>query len=133
ARPDPDSGSITNTTLRNVLTTADPAHGTAATGVTGLPITQVQYNFTSPYPNGEVTIYKEGEKNTGFNEYNFSFQNHYTFSEGAIRGLGVFLDLGTYLKNRAYYTIYPGAGNSTSAAKQVRMLYRLPRSTAINY
>jgi hypothetical protein len=79
-----------------------------------------------------VTIYKEGEKNTGFNEYSFNFQNKYTFSNGALRGVGVFVDLATYLKNRAYYVIYPGTGASTSAAKQIRTLYRLPRQNTVN-
>ena len=132
ARPNPDSGTITNTTLRNVLTAVDPARGTAATGVAGLPIAQAQYQFTSPYPGGLVTIYKAGEKNTGFNEYTFNFQNNYTFSSGTLKGFGVFTDLATYYKNRAYYVIYPGTGNSTSAAKQTRVLYRLPRQNAIN-
>jgi outer membrane receptor protein involved in Fe transport len=132
ARPNPDSGTITNTTLKTVLTTADPVRGTAATGVTGLPITSTQYTFTSPFPNGEVLIYKAGEKNTGFNEYTLNFQNNYTFSSGFLKGFGVFTDVQTYLKNRAYYTVYPGSGNSTSAAKQVRALYRLPTATVLN-
>ena len=33
---------------------------------------------------------------------------------GLLRGFGVFTDLGTYMKNRAYYTIYPGAGGATT-------------------
>ena len=132
ARPNSDSGTITNSTLKTVLTTIDPVRGTAATGVTGLPITSTQYNFTSPFQDGTVLIYKAGEKNTGFNEYTFNFQNNYTFSEGSLKGMGVFADVQTYLKNRAYYTIYPGAGGSTTAAKQVRALYRLPSVTSLN-
>lgn len=133
AAPSPDSGSITSTTLRNTLLAVDPAKGTAATGVTGLPITAVQYTFTSPYPNGLVTIYREGEKNTGFNEYSFNFQNNYSVSEGSLKGLRLFTNVASYLKNRAYYTIYPGAGNATTAAKQVRQLYRLPTMVTFNY
>src|SRR6185312_4826357 len=54
AVPDVSSGSITSTLLRNTLMAVDPLKGTAATGVTGLPITSIQYKFTSPYPDGLV-------------------------------------------------------------------------------
>src|SRR5581483_7556980 len=43
AAPNVDSGSITNTTLKNTLTAQDPVHGVAATGVAGLPLSQIQY------------------------------------------------------------------------------------------
>jgi outer membrane receptor protein involved in Fe transport len=130
--PNVDSGSISNPTLKSVLTAVDPIHGTAATGVTGLPVSQNQYGFVSAYPDDTVLIYKAGERNTGFNEYTFNFTNHYDFREGFLKGVGVLVDLQTYYKNRAYYTIYPGSGSSTSAAKQVRMLYRLPAATQLN-
>jgi outer membrane receptor protein involved in Fe transport len=132
ANPDPTSGTIQNPTLRTVLTTPDPAHGTANTGAVGLPISSIQYNFTSPYPNGDVLIYQEGEKNTGFNEYTFNFQNRYDFSGGVLKGFGVFADVQTYWKNRAYYTNYPDVSGSTLGTRITRELYRLPSATVLN-
>lgn len=136
ANPDPTSGRIQNSTLRTVLIggNATPfANGrTAATGRVGLPISQVQYTFASPYPDGDVMIYKSGEKNTGFNEYTFNFQNRYEFSEGVFKGVALFTDVQTYAKNRAYYVNYPDATGSTLGTRVTRELYRLPRSTVFN-
>ena len=132
ANPEPTSGLIQSTTLRTVLMAVDPVKGAAATGVPGLPISSVQYNFTSPYPGGTVVIYKAGEKNVGFNEFTFNFQNKYTFTEGFVKGLSILTDVQTYAKNRAYYTIYPGVGGSTAATKVTRLLYRYPTATVFN-
>jgi outer membrane receptor protein involved in Fe transport len=132
ANPEPTSGSIQSTTLRTVLMNVDPVKGSAATGVTGLPISQVQYNFASPYSDGNVVIYKAGEKNVGFNEYVFNFQNKYKFTTGFLKGFSVFTDVQTYAKNRAYYVSYPGAGGSTAATKVNRVLYSYPRTTVFN-
>jgi hypothetical protein len=120
--------------LRTVLIGGTPfaAGRTSATGNTGLPITDVQYAFTSPYPNGVVQIYRSGELNTGFNEYTFNFQNHYTFAQGPLKGLGIFADVQTYAKNRAYYVNYPDATGSTQGTRVTRELYRLPRATVLN-
>jgi outer membrane receptor protein involved in Fe transport len=134
ANPDPTSGVIQGTTLRSVLTGTTPyaAGRVSATGVVGLPISSVQYAFTSPYPNGHVVIYEAGEKNTGFNEYTFNFQNHYEFKTGFLRGVGMFGDLQTYWKNRAYYVNYPGSTGSTLGTQVVRTMYRLPTATTVN-
>jgi outer membrane receptor protein involved in Fe transport len=127
ASPDADSGSITNPTLRSALTAVDPVHGSAATGATGLPISDIQYAFANPH-GGAITLYEAGEKNTGFNEFTVNFQNHYTFDSGRLKGAGVFLDARTYFHNRAYYTSYFSTSNTT-ALRATRELYRLPTST----
>lgn len=134
ANPDPTSGRIQNTTLQNVLIGATAYGGgrTSATGAVGLPISQIQYNFTSPYPNGHVVIYQAGEKNTGFNENTFNFQNRYQFGSGPLRGVAVFGDVQTYWKNRAYYVNYPGSNGSTLGTQVSRQLYRLPTATVVN-
>ncbi|HUR60414.1 MAG TPA: TonB-dependent receptor [Opitutaceae bacterium] len=124
ANPDRSSGSITNANLRTALTAVDPLHGTAATGTPGLPLSSIQYNFQSPYPSGIYTIYKAGDKNTGFNEYSLNFQNNYTFSSGILKGLSLFGDMRTYMKNRAYYVFDPVARS--------RSLLSLPRATVFN-
>lgn len=128
ASPDPDSGRITRTALISALTTVDPVHGSAATGVTGLPISAIQYNFSNPH-GGEVTVVDAGDKTTGINEYTVNLQNNYTFSTGGLRGFGVFFDWRTYFRNRAYYTSYfssTAPGNSIAAN---RVLYRMPPTT----
>lgn len=127
ADPDPNSGSIRRTALRNVLTAVDPTRGTAATGVTGLPISAMQYNYVNPN-NGVITVVEAGDKNTGINEYSFNFQNSYSFQEGVLKGLSVFFDVQRTIKNRAYYTITFPAG-STNTLQGVRSLYRMPDLT----
>jgi hypothetical protein len=112
--------------------TADPSRGTAATGEVGLPISAIQYNFTSPYPDGTVVIYQEGEKNTGFNEYTYNVQSNYTFDRGPLKDLSVFADVQGYMKNRAYYTTTPGSGGSLLGTKVTRTLYRLPDNVVVN-
>ena len=132
--PDPTSGRIQSTTLRTVLMAVDPLKGAAATGVTALPISSVQYdNYTSPYgSSGHVVIYQAGEKNVGFNEFTFNFQNKYTFTSGFAKGLSLLTDVQTYAKNRAYYTNYPDANGSTLATRVIRLLYRYPSATVLN-
>jgi outer membrane receptor protein involved in Fe transport len=124
ANPDPNSGSIRTTALINTLTAVDPVRGRAATGVTGLPFSAIQYNFTSP-SGGVITVVAAGDKNTGINEYSFNFQNSYSFDEGALKGLSVFFDVQSTVKNRAYYTITFPTG-STNTLQGVRSLYRMP-------
>lgn len=130
ANPDPISGSITSSLLKTTLTTVDPVLGRAATGVTGLPLSAMQYAWANP-GNGEIIVVQNGDKNTGINEYTFNFQNNYTFSEGKLKGLGIFTGLRTYYKNRAYYTQYFPTGSSNSLVA-TRVLYRLPTATVID-
>ncbi|HWA25014.1 MAG TPA: TonB-dependent receptor plug domain-containing protein [Lacunisphaera sp.] len=128
ANPDPNSGSIrSGSVLRTVLTTVDPVHGTAATGVTGLPISSIQYNYSNPN-NGVITVVAAGDRNTGINEYSFNFQNSYSFNEGPLKGLSVFFDVQRTIDNRAYYTITFPAG-STNTLQGVRSLYQMPDLT----
>lgn len=124
ANPDPNSGSIRSSVLRSALTEVDLTHGEAATGVTGLPISAIQYNFTNPN-NGVITVVKSGDKNTGINEYSFNFQNNYSFDSGVLKGLSLFFDVRSTIRNRAYYTIsFPTGSNNT--VQGTRSLYRMP-------
>lgn len=124
ANPDPNSGSIRTPALITALTAIDPAHGIAATGVTGLPLSAIQYNYTSP-SGGVITVVKAGDKNTGLNEYSFNFQNNYSFNSGALKGLSVFFDVSAKLNDRSYYTITFPAG-STNTLQGVRSLVSKP-------
>lgn len=124
ANPDPNSGSIRSTALISSLTTVDPVHGVANTGVTGLPLSAIQYNYTSP-SGGVITVLKAGDKNTGINEYSFNFQNNYTIGSGALKGLAVFFDANVKLNDRSYYTITFPAG-STNTLQGTRSLFSKP-------
>lgn len=130
AAPDANSGRITNGSLINLLTAVDPVHGTAATGVAGLPISAIQYNFANPHQ-GQITVVSAGDKTTGINEYTFNLQSAYMFSEGRWRGFGVFGDLRTYYGNRAYYTSYFPTAATGTALQAARLLYRLPTATVV--
>lgn len=124
ANPDPNSGSIRTAALVTALTTVDPTHGEAATGVTGLPLSAIQYNYTSP-SGGVITVVKSGDKNTGINEYSFNFQNKYSFDRGVFKGLSLFFDVNAKLKDRSYYTITFPTG-STNTLQGVRSLVSKP-------
>lgn len=125
ANPDPNSGSIRTTALRNALTDVDPAHGAAATGRTGLPISAIQYAFVNPH-DGLITVVKEGDKNTGLNEWSLNFQNHYSLESGPLRGLAMFFDVRATLRNRAYYTSRFPTSSTGNAFQAVRELFRMP-------
>jgi outer membrane receptor protein involved in Fe transport len=134
ASPNADSGSITGAALKTALG-ANPValiHGGAsATGVAGLPISAIQYNWSNPH-NGVITVVQNGDLNTGINEYTLNLQSNYVFSKGPLKGFGVFGGVRTFFKNRAYYTtVYP-ASTSGSAVEGTRMLYRLPNSTVVD-
>jgi len=134
AAPDPDSGSITGALLRLALgsTPAALTHGGAsATGVAGLPISAMQYNWANPN-GGKITVVRAGDKNTGINEYTFNFQSNYRFETGPLKGFGVFTSLRTFARNRAYYTqVFPTVATGT-AVQATRVLYRLPGATILD-
>ena len=134
AAPNVDSGSITGTALRVALGTNPIAltHGGAsATGVTGLPVSAMQYNFTNTH-NGEIVVVGAGDKNTGIDEYTFNFQSNYKFSRGWLKNFGIFAGFRTNYRNRAFYTsVFPSATTGTAFQAQ-RVLYRLPSSTVVD-
>jgi outer membrane receptor protein involved in Fe transport len=134
AAPNPDSGSITGVALRDALGSNAVAltHGGAsATGIAGLPISAMQYNFANPN-HGVITVVQAGDKNTGINEYTFNFQSNYTFSSGRLKGFGFFTSLRTFARNRAYYTqVFPTV-TTGSAVQAARVLYRLPDATVVD-
>lgn len=135
AAPNADSGSITNPTLRVALGGSNliaAAHGGAsATGITGLPISAVQYDWPTS-GNGTITVVKAGDKNTGINKYSFNFQSNYNFGSGPLAGFGFFIGLRAFAGNRAYYTqVFPTA-TTGSAVQATRFLYRLPNTAILD-
>lgn len=128
AAPHADSGAITSLALRTALGAHPVAllHGGAsATGVTGLPIDARQYQWANA-GDGIITVVKAGDKNTGINEYAFNFQSNYSFETGRLKGLGLFVGLRAFARNRAYYTQVFPTGVTGSAVQAERELYRLP-------
>jgi hypothetical protein len=134
AAPHADSGFITSLALRTALGAHPIAlqHGGAsATGVTGLPINAIQYQWANA-GDGTITVVKAGDKNTGINEYAFNFQSNYGFETGRLKGLGFFVGLRAFARNRAYYTlVFPSAAGG-SAVQAERRLYRLPDSAFLD-
>jgi hypothetical protein len=130
ATPDANSGRITNPALIATLTTVDPVHGTAATGVTGLPVSAMQYAFNNPH-HGEITVVSAGDKTTGINEYSLNIQSAFTIAAGAWRGVGLVLNAATYFRNRAYYTLYFPTATTGNLLEATRALYRLPTATTL--
>jgi len=134
AAPDADSGSITGPLLRLALgaTPVALAHGGAsATGVTGLPITALQYDWPKR-GEGTITVVHAGDKNTGINEYTFNFQSNYSFDAGPLKGFGVFASVRAFARNRAYYTQVFPTSDTGSAVQARRVLFRLPDATVVD-
>jgi outer membrane receptor protein involved in Fe transport len=128
AAPHADSGSITGLALRTALGAHPIAllhGGSSATGATGLPIGAMQYQWANA-GDGEITLVRAGEKNTGINEYAFNFQSNYIVESGLCKGLGFFASVRAFARNRAYYTQVFPLGTTGSAVQAQRELYRLP-------
>jgi len=130
ANPNIDSGSIQNTTLKNALNSVGPNGAKAATGVTGLPITAIQYAWGDPNKHqGVISPIIAGDKTNGYAPYAFSFTNQYTFDQGWLKGVGV---LGTVNANYEYRSHYypvfgPGQVAGTTPFNQLeRKLYTRP-------
>jgi outer membrane receptor protein involved in Fe transport len=128
ANPDPDSGRITNSALTGLLT-ASTTHGTAATGASGLPITAMQYNWSDPYGHQGVLSPVAGSQYSPGPQLVLSFINRYTFSDGALKGLGIGTGVSKAWHNYAYY--YTAGG--TSATRGVRVPFIMPTPASLEY
>ena len=134
ANPDPTSGAIANPALRTILTNTSPTDGPIATGVAGLPLSAIQYTFTSPFPNNNVTIFQPGDLTTGYVGWQYNFVSDYTIDHGGLKGLGAVLSGVFQYSNRAYYTYRPrdGVAGGTLQVNESRQLYVLPVSAVFN-
>jgi outer membrane receptor protein involved in Fe transport len=105
ATPANDNGRLMASNLRRVLVNFVGANGTARTGVTGLPLSDLQYAWSDPNRSGGQTIVaRSGEKTTGYAEYRFSLTNMYSFSgDNFLKGLSVGGTVSAGFKNRTYY------------------------------
>lgn len=128
AQPEDVTGRIAPTSAAaRVLNITDPVRGSILTGVTGLPISDLQINpgFTPP---GEVATTIAGEKTTGYGEYSLNYTSMYTFTEGRLRGLRVGGNLALDWRNRAFY-FYP---NGTSGTNPKREAFYWPRTQRVS-
>ena len=139
ANPDPTSGTITNSALKTILTTGGAAgstgvaqvtaNGQSATGAVGLPLSSVQYAFTSLFPNATVPIFKPGDPTTGYAGWQMNASTDYRFSEGLLKGFGVSFSARAQFSTRALYTFYPNTGLGTAGSQVVnenRVIVVLP-------
>jgi outer membrane receptor protein involved in Fe transport len=117
ANPDPDSGSIQSTALKNALkSTTFAVGGPSATSVTGLPISSIQYTFTDPNGHkGVMTPVIAGQKTTGYNHYSVALTNKYDFDRGRLKGFGIGNTIvGGYQFRSHYYPDYTQGGTTST-------------------
>lgn len=124
ANPVAVTGQITaSSNAGKVLNVVDATHGAILTGVTGLPISQMQINpgFTVP---GTIVTSQSGDSTTGYPTFSTNFTSMYTIPSGWIKGVkfGGTVNL-AWERNDYYY--YP-TGFTVGAN---RTLFRLPTQT----
>ena len=110
ASPAPITGLITSgSNVALVLRTADHVNGPILTGVTGLPISQLQINpgFTPP---GIIPVAVAGEQTVGYPHYSFNTTSIYTFDEGLLKGFRLGGTLARSIQNRGFYYYPNGVG-----------------------
>jgi outer membrane receptor protein involved in Fe transport len=125
ATPANDNGRLLASNLRRVLQYFVGANGTALTGATGLPLSEIQYNWSDPNRTGGQTIVaRSGEKTTGYAEYRFSLTNMYSFSaDNWLKGVGIGGTVSAGFRNRNYYYNSPDG---------IRRLYASPDLVTFN-
>ena len=76
----------------------------ALTGVTGLPISAIQYNWADPGGyQGQYIAQKKGNYTVGYPVYATNIETNYTFSQGPIKGFGLGGTLGLAWYYRSFY------------------------------
>jgi outer membrane receptor protein involved in Fe transport len=104
-----------------VLSVIDPTRGPILTGVTGLPITQMQINPGFKLP-GDIRTSTQGDRTSGYPELSFNFTNVYTFREGWARGIRLGGSALLGWRQTSFY--YFPAGVAIESGKQE--VYRYP-------
>jgi outer membrane receptor protein involved in Fe transport len=118
AQPADDNGRLQTSNLRRVLQFFVGPNGTALTGNTGLPVSQIPYFWSDPNgTQGETVVARKGESTVGYAQYRFVLTNNYTFSgDNFLKGFGVGGTVALGLKNRTFYYNTPGGGREMFAS-----------------
>lgn len=119
ANPQAVTGAISRTGRAGlVLSTVDPVHGPILTGATGLPISALQINpgFKPP---GEIVTNVAGEKSTGYPVYSMVFTNHYTFSQGWMKGFSVGQTVSLGWGYRQFYYYPNGLADPSNSPREM--------------
>jgi outer membrane receptor protein involved in Fe transport len=140
ANPDLISGQINKgSVVAQILSgtnnsTAINANGPILTGVSQLPISQLQLNrsLAGINPPGTIVATRIGDKTTGYPEYNVNLTSNYTFDrETWLKGLSLGGTLSLGWKNRAYY-YFPAPLTAANALTAGRTLLYAPDSRQFN-
>ena len=126
ANPQAVTGAINRSSVvGRLLGFVDPVRGAILTGATGLPVSALQINpgFKPP---GTIVTNVAGEKSTGYAKYSFVFTNHYTFSEGFLKGVSIGGTVSLGWQYRQYY-FYPNG--LADPANSPRELFVWPTQT----
>jgi outer membrane receptor protein involved in Fe transport len=118
AQPADDNGRLQTSNVRRVLQYFVGANGTALTGTTGLPVSDISYAWSDPNgTQGETVVARKGESTVGYAQYRFVLTKNYTFSgDNFLKGFGVGGTLALGLKNRTFYYNTPGGGRELYAS-----------------
>ena len=118
AQPTDDNGRLPASNLRRVLQYFVGPNGSALTGVTGVPTSEIPYFWSDPNgTKGETIVGRKGESTIGYAQYRFVLTNNYTFTrDNWLKGFGVGGTVALGLKNRTYYYNTPGGGRELFSA-----------------
>lgn len=132
ANPDPTSGAIDAGSIAGRILSgqnnaaAINANGPILTGVTGLPISELQLNEALAGINtpGIIVATRVGDKTTGYPEYSANFTSNYRFSGDTwLNGLSVGGSLIFSWKNRGYYYYAAPLTRANALTLQRTLLY----------
>lgn len=120
-----NSGSAVAKIMENPLYTS--THGAILTGVSGLPISDIQINpgFTPP---GNIVAAASGDETTGYPEFSINCTNVYAFDHGPLKGLELGTSVRSYWKYKYYYFYASGVTPTGSG----RTLFYLPSRTELD-
>jgi outer membrane receptor protein involved in Fe transport len=124
ANPVNPSGQInTGSAVYNVLKTVDPVHGAIATGVAGLPISDIQ--ITPPFAVATVIpVTAKGDHDAGTPELIATFTSVYSFDKGWLKGFEAGGTISMEAENYQDYYFPTGVTNSLA-----RSVFTLPADT----
>ena len=110
AQPADDNGRLQTSNLRRVLQYFVGPNGTALTGVTGLPTSEIPYYWADPNgTKGNTVVAKKGESTVGYSQYRVVLTNNYSFTgDNFLKGFGIGGTVAVGMKNRTFYYNAPG-------------------------